>query len=91
MKKEIEELEIKRDKANIMQKMQKNVGKELKQKREILTSTIEKERGIMEDFLLLIESAKQVSKTTSTQAMPTILYWHDNEGEHCIATNELAL
>lgn len=86
MKDEIKELEVKRENANPLQKM--NVEKELKQKREKLSSTMEKERAIIEDFLLLIESAKQVSEATSTQVLPIVLYWHDNDGEHCIATNE---
>lgn len=55
------------------------------------TNALEKERFILDDFHSLIDIAKQVSETTITQTLPTLVYWHDDEGEHCIATNEQIL
>ena len=54
-------------------------------------NALEKERVILKDFHTLIDIAKQISETTITQAPPTLLYWHDDEGEHCIGTNEQIL
>jgi hypothetical protein len=89
MKDEIKDLEDKRKNANPLQKF--NIEKDLKRKMEVFNATTAKERAVIEDFLLLIDSAKKVSETTNTQTLPTVIYWHDNEGEHCIATNEQVL
>lgn len=87
MKDEIKALEDKLESANPLQKM--NIQKDLKRKTELHNAAIAKERAIISEFLLLIDSAKKLSDITSTQGnVPTILYWCDNNGEHCIAANE---
>ena len=65
--------------------------KELSRMKDEYANALEKERVILKDFHSLIDIAKQISETTITQALPTLVYWHDDEGEHCIATNEQIL
>jgi len=65
--------------------------KELSRKKDEYANALEKERAILNDFHSLIDIAKQVSETTITQTLPTLVYWHDDVGEHCIATNEQIL
>ena len=89
MKDSIVELSAKLGNANVLQKFAK--GKELSRKVDEYAATKENERVIMEDFHTLIDSAKQMSKAESAQELPTVLYWRDDEGEHCIATNEQIL
>jgi len=89
MKEDIAALEAKRNNANPLQKL--TIEKELTQRRKILSATRGNERDIMADFLVLIDSAKQISETATTQALPTVVYWCDDKGEHCIATNEQIL
>jgi len=92
MKKDIEEAEAQRVNAKGLQKIaQLAGGKELAQKKDKYHATVENERAIMKDFLILVDSAKQLSDTADTQELPTVLYWQDGEGEHCIATNEQVL
>jgi hypothetical protein len=52
---------------------------------------MEKERVILKDFHTLIDIAKQISESAGTQMLPTLLYWQDDEGVHCIATHEQIL
>jgi len=89
MQDEIKKLESKRENMNPLQKI--NIEKELKSKRKVYNATAEKERSIIEDFLLLIDNAKKVSESSNNQPFPTLLYWQSNGGEHCIATNEQIL
>jgi len=92
MKKDIEEAEAQRVNAKGLQKIAQLAGvKELDRKKDKYHATVENERAIMKDFLILVDSAKQLSETADTQGLPTMLYWHDGEGEHCIATNEQVL
>ncbi len=51
-------------------------------------AAVKRERDIGQDFYSLIDMARQLSEVSSAIPPPTLLYWHDNEGEHCIATNE---
>ena len=89
MKDDIKEFEAQREKAKGFQKItQGSKEKELSRMKDEYTAFMEKERVILKDFHTLIDVAKQVSETANTQVLPTLLYWHDEEGEHCIATNE---
>ena len=92
LKSDIEEMETLKDKAKGLQRIaQIPKEKELSRKKEEYTNALEKERFILDDFHSLIEIAKNVTETTITQTLPTLVYWHDDEGEHCIATNEQIL
>ena len=87
MKEDIEAAEAQRENAKGLQKIaQLSKEKELSKKKDKYHSIVENERTIMKDFLILIDNAKQLSETASTQELPTVLYWHDDDGEHCIAT-----
>ena len=89
MKNDIDEITAQLEKENFIAKRSKE--KELSRKKDEYANAMEKERVILLDFHTLIESAKEISDTTITQAPPTLVYWHDDEGEHCIATNEQIL
>ena len=65
--------------------------KELAQKKDAYTAAMEKERLILLDFHTLIDIATQISETTNAETLPTLLYWRDEDGEHCVATNERIL
>ena len=92
MKSDIEESAAQLEKANLLERIaQISKEKELSRKKDEYTNAMEKERVILKDFHSLIDNAKQISETTSTQALPTLVYWHDDVGEHCIATNEQIL
>lgn len=91
MKAEIDDLTAQLEGAGILRITWVETEKRLTRKKEEYTATMERERGILQDFHSLIETAKQLSETTDTQELPTLLYWRDNEGEHCIATNEQVL
>lgn len=92
IKDDVRESEAQLENANVFQKItQAPKAKELLRKKEAYHAALENERTIMQDFLILIDIAKQMSEVTDTQTLPTVLYWHDSEGEHCIATNEQAL
>jgi hypothetical protein len=92
LKSDIEEMETQKENAKGLQRIvQIPKEKELSRKKDEYANALEKERVILNDFHSLIDIAKQVSETTSTQALPTLVYWHDYEGEHCIATNEQIL
>ena len=92
VKSDIEEMQTHKDKAKGLQRIaQIPKEKELSRKKEEYTNALEKERFILDDFHSLIEIAKNVTETTITQTPPTLVYWHDDEGEHCIATNEQIL
>lgn len=91
MKDDIEELTVRVENANVLQKITQASKKELSRKKDEYTAVMEKERVILKDFHTLIDIAKQISETTNKQTLPTLLYWHDDEGEHCIATNEQIL
>lgn len=92
LKSDIEEIETQKEKAKGLQKIaQIPKEKELFRKKGEYANALEKERVILNDFHSLIDIAKQVSETAITQTLPTLVYWHDDEGEHCIATNEQIL
>ena len=92
LKSDIEEMETQKEKAKGLQKIaQIPKEKELSRKKGEYANALEKERVILNDFHSLIDIAKQVSETAITQTLPTLVYWHDEEGEHCIATNEQIL
>ena len=92
MKSEIEEIAAKLENVKGLQRIgQKSKEKELSRKKDEWANAMEKERVILKDFHTLIDIAKQISETTSTQTLPTLVYWHDDDGEHCIATNEQIL
>jgi hypothetical protein len=92
MKSDIEEIATQLENVKGLQRIaQKSKEKELSRKKDEYANAMEKERVILKDFHTLIDIAKQISETTSTQALPTLVYWHDDEGEHCIATNEQIL
>jgi len=92
MKKDIDEAEAQRINAKGLQKIaQLAGGKELDRKKDKYYATVENERAIMKDFLILVDSAKQLSETAGAQELPAVLYWRDDGGEHCIATNEQVL
>ena len=85
-------MEIQKEKAKGLQKIaQIPKEKELSRKKDEYANALEKERVILDDFHSLIEIATNVTETTITQTPPTLVYWHDDEGEHCIATNEQIL
>ena len=89
MKSDIEEFAAHLEKAKGLKKIAKlPKERELSRKRKLYTDAMEKERVILKDFHSLIDAAKQISETANTQAFPTLVYWRDDEGEHCIATNE---
>ena len=82
LKSDIEEMEIQKEKAKGLQKIaQIPKEKELSRKKDEYANALEKERVILDDFHSLIDTAKQVSETTGTQTLPTLVYWHDDEGE----------
>ena len=95
MKSDIKESEAQLGNAKGLQKI--NViakafeRKELSRKKDEYTAVMEKERVILNDFSALINSAKQLSEKASAQILPTIMYWKNEDGEHCIATNEQVL
>lgn len=92
MKSEIDESAARLDNASGLQKItQASERKELARKKEEYTAAMENERIILTDFHSLIDTARLISETASTQELPTLIYWHDEEGEHCIATNEQIL
>ncbi len=92
MKSDIEEMAAELENVKGLQRIaQKSKEKELSRKKDEYANAMEKERVILKDFHALIDIAKQMSETISVQALPTLLYWHDDEGEHCIATNEQIL
>lgn len=92
MKSDIEEIETQLENARGLQKIaQRPKEKELSRKKDEYANALEIERVILKDFHTLIDSAKQISETTITQSLPTLVYWRDDEGEHCIATNEQLL
>ncbi|MDR0469632.1 MAG: hypothetical protein LBH09_06620 [Peptococcaceae bacterium] len=88
MKDEIEALAAQVENANALQKITQSSKRVLSRKKDEYTALMEKERIIIKDFHSLIDIAKQISETANEQALPTLFYWHDDEGEHCIATNE---
>ncbi len=89
MKSDIEEIETRLENARGLQRItQRPKEKELSQKKDEYANAMEKERVILKDFHSLIDIAKQVAETTITKSLPTLVYWHDDGGEHCIATNE---
>ena len=88
MKNDIDKLNKQIEKANPLQKS--SLKKELLRKKDEYMVFMEKERDILENFHQLIDSAKQVSETTN-KIFPTLIYWHDDNGEHCVATNEQML
>jgi uncharacterized protein YacL (UPF0231 family) len=91
MKYDIENLTARVENANVLQKITQTSKKELSRKKDEYTAVMEKERIILKDFHTLIDIAKQISETSSTQTLPTLVYWQDKDGEHCIATNEQIL
>ena len=91
MKNEIEKLDEKVKNANFLKKFTRTAEKELSQKKDKYTEFMENERVILKDFHSLIDTAKQMNETKNTQIFPTLIYWRDNEGEHCIATQEQVL
>jgi chromosome condensin MukBEF complex kleisin-like MukF subunit len=92
MKDDIEEIAAELENAKGLQRVtQKSKEKELSRKKAEYANAMEKERVILQDFHSLIDIAKQISESTNTQALPTLVYWHDDMGEHCIATNEQIL
>jgi hypothetical protein len=91
MKNEIEKLGTEVKNANFLQKFTGTTEKELSQKKDKYTAFMEKERVILKDFHSLIDTAKQMNEMKNTQIFPTLIYWRDNEGEHCIATQEQML
>ena len=91
VKENVDVLNEKAKNANLIQKLTGDTSKKLAQENKKYTDTLEKERVILEDFLALIDIAKQFSQDSKSQMPPTLLYWCDNEGEHCIATNEQIL
>jgi hypothetical protein len=72
----------------LLKVVQMTKEKELSRKKDEYTALLEKERVILKDFHTLIDVSKQMCEPTTTRAVPTLVYWHDQEGEHCIATNE---
>ena len=92
MKSDIEESAARLKNVKGLQKItQMSKEKELSRKKDEYTAAMEKERVILKDFHALIDLAKQISETAGKQVPPTLIYWRDDEGEHCIATNEQIL
>ena len=91
IKSDIEESAARLKNANPLERITHSKEKELSRKKDIYTNAMEKERVILKDFHTLIDSAKQISETATTQVLPTLVYWHDDVGEHCIATYEQIL
>jgi hypothetical protein len=92
MKSDIEEIAAQLENAKGLQRIgQRSKEKELSRKKDEYANALEKERVILKDFHTLLDIAKQRSETTITQALPTLVFWHDDEGKHCIATNEQIL
>jgi hypothetical protein len=92
MKESIDEAATQLVNAKGLQKLaQAAKGKELSRRKEEYTAVIENERVILKDFLMLIENAKQMSESVSSEDLPSILYWRDDDGEHCITTNDPVL
>jgi len=92
IKDEIKELKAQHENVKGLQKLtQAGKEKELSRVNDRYIAFMEKERIILKDFHALIDVAKQMSEKTSTQNFPTLLYWHDDEGEHCITTTEQVL
>jgi hypothetical protein len=69
----------------------KSLEVDLAKKKDEYSAVMAKERVILKDFHSLIATAKQISETAVTPTIPTLIYWHDSEGEHCIATSEQVL
>lgn len=89
MKHRIDELEAEINNTSTIQKY--TIGskdKELMQLKEEYNALLENDRIILKDFLTLIDTAKQLSEATGNETHPTLLYWHDDNGEHCVATND---
>ena len=92
MKSDIEEFAARLESAKGLQKIaQISKEKELSRKKDEYTAAMEKERIILKDFHTLIDIAKHISESAGTQAPPTLIYWNDDRGEHCVATNEQIL
>jgi nitrate reductase assembly molybdenum cofactor insertion protein NarJ len=89
MKEAIDKFAAQLGNTNALQKIvQVAKEKELNQMKEEYTSVLERERVILTDFPALMDSAKRMSEELRAQDIPTIIYWNDVEGEHCIATKE---
>ena len=87
IKSDIEKHSARLEKASALQKITKrSEEKELARKKDEYTIVMEKERVILKDFHSLIDIANSMSNAANEQPIPTLIYWHDEEGEHCIAT-----
>ncbi len=91
IKSDIEESAARLDNANLLERITHSKEKELSRKKDVYTNAMEKERVILKDFHTLFDNAKQISETISSQVLPTLVYWHDDLGEHCISTNQQIL
>ncbi|MCL2054303.1 MAG: hypothetical protein FWG90_07730 [Oscillospiraceae bacterium] len=91
LKNEIEEQEQQMQSGNALGKVAKGFlkNKKLSQAKDNYTSILEIEKTIRQDFYLLIDIAKQVSEAEfNKENLPTLIYWTDKEGKHCIATSQ---
>ena len=89
MEEDIERLQNKN--AGVLERFTQTQQKELLRKKDEYAALMKKERVILNDFNKIIHIAKQMSENTNSQTLPTLVYWKDGDGEHCIATNELVL
>lgn len=89
MKIEIDKLVEQLNNAKGLKKIaRKPKEKELSRKKDNYVAVMEKERIILKDFHTLIDTAKQINEMSDTEVFPTLVYWHDNKGDHCFTTNE---
>lgn len=90
-----EEIDRRKEKLNQLKNIdlinKNKLDNEIKNFERKYTAALEIENVIMKDFYSLMDIMKQMPETPSLQALPTLVYWRDNEGEHCIATNEQLL
>ncbi len=92
MKSDIDGMSTKLESAKGLQKIaQLTKEKELSRMKDKYTAAIEKERVILRDFHSLIDTVQQIVEQTNDQSLPTLIYWCDHNGEHCITTNESIL
>ncbi|GHU55277.1 hypothetical protein FACS1894132_11150 [Clostridia bacterium] len=91
IKSEIDKIEKRLEVGKIQQMARKiTLDKELTKLKDEYTSSLSLVNNIQSDFYQLIEDVKKMVETDSeNQEMPTLLYWKDEDGTHCIATNEL--
>ena len=93
-----EELEKIRDKRNDMNPLVRKLNREkaIDSLEAAYTLTLESEKRISQGFDALIRDAQETlqaikQRTTPSAQPPSLLYWQDETGDHCIYTNEIPL